>query len=80
MKENKNENILKYIPVPEDPVPTFNWVCDQLIASEILTQLSRYKRAESNLLSDKKGPHNLGQVVVWVIHLYLYIYVSNLIK
>ena len=33
-----------------------------------------YKRAESNLLVDEKGPHHFGQVVVWVyssIHLHL---------
>ena len=40
----------------EDPVPTFNWVFEnQPIASKILTQPSRYKRAESKLLSDEKG-------------------------
>ena len=48
-----------------DPVPTFNWVFkNQPIASGILTQLSRYKRADSNLLADEKGPRHLGQVVV----------------
>ena len=26
------------------------------------------------MLTDEKGPHNLSQVVVWVIHLNLYIY------
>ena len=31
----------------------------------ILTQPSRYKRAESNLLADKKGPHHIGQLVVY---------------
>ena len=35
---------------------------------------SPYKRTESNLLAEEKGLHNLGQVVVWIIHLCLYIY------
>ena len=30
----------------------------QLIASEILIQPSRYKRAENNLLADEKGPQH----------------------
>ena len=30
--------------------------------------------AAGNLLADKKGLHQLGQVVVWIIHLCLYIY------
>ena len=59
---------------PCDPVPTFIWVFEyQPIALEILTQPSRYKRAESDLLADKTGPYHLGQV----IHLYLYIYYSR---
>ena len=38
-----------------DPVLTFNWDFEyQSIASEILTKESRYNRAESNLLVDKK--------------------------
>ncbi len=54
------------------PVPTFNWGLEyQPIESYILTQPSRSKRAESNLLADEKGPQDRGQVVVWVIHLYL---------
>ena len=58
-----------------DPVTTSNWVFQyQPIASEILTQPSRYKTAESNLLADEKGPQHWIQLVVWVIHLYLYIY------
>ena len=37
-------------------VTTFNWVFEyQLIATEILTQPSRYNRAKSNLLADGKG-------------------------
>ena len=35
------------------------------------------KRAESNYLADEKGPHHLGQVVVWVNHLYFYIYLTS---
>ena len=31
----------------------------------------------SNLIADEKGLRDLGQVVVWIIHLYLYIYWSN---
>ena len=51
-----------------DPVPTFNWDFEcQLTASEILTQPSCYKSAESNLLAE-------NQLVVWVIHLYFYIH------
>ena len=45
-----------YVPHPEDPVLTFNWVLEnQPIASGILKQPSRYKRTKSNLLADKKG-------------------------
>ena len=41
------------------PVPTFNWFLEyQTITSEILTQPSRYKRAESNLQADEKGPQH----------------------
>ena len=43
-------------PLPKDPVPTFNWVFEnQRIASGILTQPSRYKRVEINLIADEKG-------------------------
>ena len=53
-----------------DPLPTFNWIFEyQPIASEILTQPSRYKRAESNLLADEKGPWKRGAGCL-VIHLY----------
>ena len=39
-----------------DPVPTFNGVFEyNPIALEILTQQSRFKRAEINLIADKKG-------------------------
>ena len=38
----------------------------------MLTQPSRYKRAESNLQAVEKGPQDRVHVVVWVI-LYLYI-------
>ncbi len=45
------------------------------IASEILTQPSCYKRAQRNFLAYTKNvPHHWNQAVVWVIHLYLYIY------
>ena len=55
-----------------DIVSTFNYVFEyQPIASEILTQPSRYKRAESNLLADEKGPQDRGQVAAFVKHLYL---------
>ena len=54
-----------------DPVQTLNWVFEyQPIALKILTQPSRYKRTESNLLADEIGPPDRGQVVDWVIHLY----------
>ena len=46
---------------------------NQPIASKILTQTSRYKRAESNLLADEKGTHHWNQLDILVIHLYLYI-------
>ena len=59
-----------------DPMPTFNWVWVeyQSIASKILTQPSRYKRAgsTSSLLADEKGPNHWKQLVFWVIHLYFY--------
>ena len=41
----------------------------QPITSEIVTQLSRYKRPDTNLVADGKGFQHWGQ-----IHLYLYIY------
>ena len=70
---------MKHYPRGGDLVPTFNWVFDfQPIMSE--TQPSRYKRAGSNYLADEKDPHHLGHVVVWVIHLYLYIYWFNLCR
>ena len=56
---------MKLYPRNGDPVPTFNWFKYQPIALEILTQQSRYKRAENNSLKVKKGPSNLGQLVVW---------------
>ena len=38
-------------------MPAFNWFFgNQLIVSGILTQPSRYKGAESNLLAAEKGP------------------------
>ena len=52
-------------------MPTFNCIFEnQLIASGILTQLCRYKRAESNLLSDEKGPQQGDPGSCLVIHLY----------
>ena len=58
-----------------NPKATFNRVFEyQSIASEILKQPSRYNRTESNLIADEKGPHDWNQLVVWVIHLYVYIY------
>ena len=51
-------------------MPTFKWVCDQLIASETLTQLSRCKRAESNLLADQKCPQRGDPGSCLMIHLY----------
>ena len=50
-------------------MPTFKWVFEyQSTASGILTQPSRYKRTESNLLADEKGPQCNGriQVVNWL--------------
>ena len=43
-------------PHPKGPVPTFIQALEnQPLASGILTQPSRYKRVESNLLVDEKG-------------------------
>ena len=62
-------------PLGLDPGPTFNWAIEiQPIALEILTQPSRFKTPERDLLADKKGPNHLGQVVFWVIHQFLHIY------
>ena len=65
-----------------ESVPAFNWVfAYQSITSKMLTQSSRYKRAESSLLADEKDPQQWVLVVVWVIHLYLYInYQKYIIK
>ena len=46
----------------------------KLIASDILPQSSGYKRSESDLLADEKGPYNWNQLVAFVIHLFLYVY------
>ena len=47
-----------------NPVPTLNWVLKyQPIVSEILLQPGRFKRAESYLLADGKGPQHWIQVV-----------------
>ena len=46
-------------PCGGDPVSTFNWVFKyQPIASEISTQPSHNKRAESDLLANEKGPQH----------------------
>ena len=52
-------------------VPTSNWlfICISANSIVIITLTSRYKRVESNLVADEKGPQDRGQVVVWVIHL-----------
>ena len=53
-------------------MPTFNGVFgNQPIASGILTQSNRYKRAESNLLADEKGLQQGDPGSCLVIHLYL---------
>ena len=53
----------------------------QPTASGILTQSSRYKRAENNLLVDEKGPQYFIQIVVWVMHLNAYtIFIDVIIK
>ena len=54
-------------------MPTFNWVFENRpIASLVLTQPSRYKRAESNLLADEKGPQQGNPGSGLVMHLYIY--------
>ena len=51
-----------------DPVPSFNWVFEyESIATEMLIQPSRYKRAENNLQADEIGPLQWIQIVVWII-------------
>ena len=66
---------MSVFPIPEDPVPTFNlFLENQLIASGILTQPSRYKRAKSNLLADEKGPEQRDPGSCLVIHPILKIY------
>ena len=42
----------------------------QPIASQILTQPSPFKRAESNLLADEKVSQHRIQVVIWIIYIY----------
>ena len=45
------------------PVPTFNCVFEyQQMASEVLTQPSRYKRVKISLLADAQGHPQLQQV------------------
>ena len=36
-----------------------------------------FKRTEINLLEDEKGLYKLGQVVVWIIHLYFIVFTIN---
>ena len=36
------------------------------------------KRADNNYLADERGPHHLGHVVVWIIHLNHYSYSRRL--
>ena len=38
----------------------------------ISPHVSHNIRAESHLLADEKGPQDRGQLVVWVIHPYLF--------
>ena len=53
-------------------MPTFNRVFEnQPIPSGILTQPSRYKRAENKLLADEKGPQQ-GDSVGLVAWIYIY--------
>ena len=60
----------KVCPISENHVLTFIWVFKNLpIASEILTQPSRYKIAERNLLADGKGPQKSDTGSCLVIHL-----------
>ena len=62
-------------PHPEYHVLTFNWVFkNQPKASGILTQTSRHKKAEINLLSGVNGPPQGDHGSCLVIHQYLYIY------
>ena len=48
----------------------------QPIASEVLTQQSPYKRAESNLLAKRSLTLDPGSYF-WILYLYLYIYLQN---
>ena len=51
----RGRGLITVCPILKDPVPT--WVFEnQPIESGIITQLSRYNRAETNLLADEKGP------------------------
>ena len=70
-----------YPPPPlENNVPTFNQIFElQAIESQIiLTQPSRFKRAESNFLADEKDPQDRDQVVVWVNIYTYYIYCTRI--
>ena len=54
--------------------PCVDWIFEyQPKALEILTQLSRYKRAESNLLLDKKDPQHWIQLSGLYIYSYTFI-------
>ena len=56
---------------PRRPCTDFNWVFEyQPIASEILHQQSRYKKAERKLLADEKEPKHWILVVISVIYIY----------
>ena len=63
---------------PEDPEPSFNLAFEnQPIASVIYTQPIRYKRAESSLLANEKGPQQWIQVVIW-IYIYIYRFIATI--
>ena len=61
-----------YVSLPTgwgpNPVPTFNWIFEfQPIASEIKKKKLLQKSRKQ--LTNKEGPHHIGKVLVWVIHL-----------
>ena len=57
-----------------NPVQTFHCFFISQYCRELLTNPSRYKRAESNLQADEKGSQHWIQVVVW-----LYIFICRFI-
>ena len=70
---DRGKGSINCLSQPRGPCPDYYWVFEyQLIASGILTQLSRYNRAKKQFASRRKGPQHWIQLVILIIYLYIY--------